>query len=307
MSTLWPFPDQALAATRFPGISPLLQGLHRSLQAGTVPTTLLLVGEPLAGREALAAELAAMLICPEGRLGCGCGSCRRVRQGVHPDLHLVRVGVGHKEIRMEDVAEVLASFQQVPFEGRRRVYVLADAHTPPLNVYAASALLKTLEEPVPHACWILLAANPLRVLPTIVSRAVQLRVPSTVDAAAGGELGPLARALAEAVPSILGALAEEGAEAESFLRLAQELSGEAIAGDYLALLRLAALAKDRPWRASLLAAVALTTARRQDPEAAERTVLAAEQWLAAQSLQEQLHLPFEAAALAAFGRVWEGL
>lgn len=306
MSTLWPFPDQALDASRFPAIAPVLAGLHRSLQAAAVPTTLLLVGEPLAGREALAAELAAMLICPEGKLLCSCSSCQRVRQGVHPDLHLVRVGVGRKEIRMEDVAEVLANFPQVPFEGRRRVYVLANAHTPPLNVYAASALLKTLEEPVAHAHWLLLAANPLRVLPTIVSRAVRVRVPPAPERAAAESLGPLARALVEAVPSSLGAVMEEGTGAEDFLALAQGLLGQALAGDYLALLRLAGLVRDRPWRFPLLAALTLAMARRQEPEAAERTVLAAEQWLAAQSLQEQLHLPFEAVVLAAFGKVWEG-
>lgn len=305
MNTLWPFPDEALTAARFPALGPLLTGLHRSLQAKTVPTTLLLVGEPLAGREALAAELSAMLICPEGALRCHCNSCQRVRQGIHPDLHLLRVEVGRREIRVEDVEEALANFQQVPFEGRRRVYVVTNAHTPPLNVFAASALLKTLEEPVAHAHWVLLAANPLRVLPTIVSRAVQVRVPAPPEAAAVGELGPLARALLAEVPSCLGALVEEGSEVEGFLAQAQELLRQALAGDHLAVLRLAGFAKDRPWRFSLLAALTLAMARRQEPEAAERTLLAAQQWLSAQSLQEQLRLPFEAVALAAFTAVWD--
>ncbi|KDA54635.1 hypothetical protein EG19_10775 [Thermoanaerobaculum aquaticum] len=304
MSTLWPFPDDALRISRFPAASPVLSGLHRALHAGTVPNTLLLVGEPLAGREAVAAELSAMLICPEGRLFCTCSSCQRVRQGVHPDLHLLRVGVGHKEIRMEDVEEVLANFQQVPFEGRRRVYVLANAHTPPLNVFAASALLKTLEEPVAHACWILLACNPLRVLPTIVSRAVQLRVPSS-PAAAAENLGPRALTLLQAVPGSLGALVEEGEEGEGFLQLAQELLPQAMNGNYLALLRLSALVRERPWRASLLSALSLASASQVQPELAERAVALAEGWLLAQRLSEQLYLGFEATALASLGRVLE--
>ncbi len=304
MSTLWPFPDDALKASRFPAVLPLLVGLHRALCAKAVPSTLLLVGEPLAGREAVAVELAAMLICPQGTLHCTCHSCERVRGGVHPDLHLLRVGVGHREIRMEDVEEVLANFRQVPFEGQRRVYVLANAHTPPLNVFAASALLKTLEEPVKHAVWILLACNPLRVLPTIVSRAVQLRVPSTPGVLAQA-LGPRAQALAQVVPGSLGALVEEGAEAEDFLQLAQELLPEALAGNYLAVLRLAALAKERPWRASLLAAVSLAAAAQANPELAERAVEVAEGWLVAQGRAEQLHLGFDATAVATLAPVFE--
>lgn len=303
MSTLWPFPDEALRVALFPAASPLLSGLHRALAAGSIPNTLLLVGEPLAGREAVAVELAAMLICPQGKLHCTCHSCERVRQGVHPDLHLLRVEVGHKEIRMEDVEEVLANFRQVPFEGRRRVYVLANAHTPPLNVFAASALLKTLEEPVPHACWILLACNPLRVLPTIVSRAVQLRVPLSPASVTGETLGPRAQALAQAVPGSLGALVEEGGGAEAFLQQAQELLPQTLAGDYLALLRLAALVKERPWRASILAALTLVAAGQARPEEAERAVALAEGWLVAQRLSEQLYLGFDTTAVATLARV----
>lgn len=305
MSTLWPFPDDALLLSRFPAVTPLLSGLQRLLRAGTVPSTLLLVGEPLAGREAVAVELAALLICPQGKLHCSCHSCQRVRQGVHPDLHLLRVGVGHKEIRMEDVEEVLTNFHQVPFEGRRRVYVLGNAHTPPLNVFAASALLKTLEEPVPHACWILLACNPLRVLPTIVSRSVQLRVPTGPENAAVGTLGPRSQALAQAVPGSLGALVEEGAEAEGFLNQAQELLPQALAGELLAVVRLAALVKERPWRASLLAALTLLAARQANPELAERAVEFAEGWLVAQGLSEQLYLGFDVTAVATLARALE--
>ncbi|MGC8917213.1 MAG: hypothetical protein ACP5NF_09575 [Thermoanaerobaculum sp.] len=301
MTTLWPFADDALDVERFPRAKPLVSGLERAVQRGTLPATLLLVGEPLAGREAVAVELAAMLVCPQPKAGCTCGSCQRVRHGIHPDLHILRPEPGHRDIRVEDVAEVLASFQQVPYEGRKRVYVLTNAHTPPLNVFAASALLKTLEEPVSHAHWILLAANPLRVLPTIVSRAVSIRVPAGAEAFPGQTHDKRTALLLAEVPASAGALAEEGAEGEAFLGLAQELLPEALAGDLLALLRLAALAKDRPWRSALLAALTLTLARRLDSESAERVLRVAEGWLAAQHVQEQLHLGLEATVLAVLG------
>src|SRR3712207_5478727 len=59
-----------------------------------------------------------------------------------------------------------------PFEGARRVFVL-EADT--LNVQAANALLKTLEEPEGEAVFVLLAASREGVLPTILSRAQAVR------------------------------------------------------------------------------------------------------------------------------------
>lgn len=297
MTTLLPFPPPALELQRFANALPLWQRACNALASGTFPSTVMLVGEPLTGREALAVELAAALVCPQGGKLCRCSSCQRVRAGVHPDVQVVQVGQGHQEIRLEDVHEVLEGVRQVPFEGKRRVYILTNAHTPPLNSFAASALLKTLEEPVAHAHWLLLAANPLRVLPTIVSRAVLLRVPPP-PSALGEEWGQPARALVGAVPVALGLLASEGAEAEALLAKAQALFHQASQQKLLALLQLAALAKAKPTRAALFAALAVAAAGQASGEQAETLLLMAEQWLRAQSLHERLHWPFEAVAVA---------
>jgi len=68
---------------------------------------------------------------------------------------------------------VVAAAAHTPFESRRRVFVLEDAHT--LNDQAANRLLKTLEEPPPFAHLVLLAPSPREVLPTIVSRCQLVR------------------------------------------------------------------------------------------------------------------------------------
>jgi DNA polymerase-3 subunit delta' len=52
-----------------------------------------------------------------------------------------------------------------------------------LGDQAANAFLKTLEEPPAHAVFILLAANPSAVLPTILSRCQQLALPGAVAVA----------------------------------------------------------------------------------------------------------------------------
>lgn len=68
---------------------------------------------------------------------------------------------------------VVAAAARTPFESRRRVFVLEDAHA--LNDQAANRLLKTLEEPPPFAHFILLAPTPRELLPTIASRCQQVR------------------------------------------------------------------------------------------------------------------------------------
>ena len=72
----------------------------------------------------------------------------------------------------------------LPFEGRRKVYLLLDAED--MTPAAQNTLLKTLEEPAPTVCLILTASTPRALLPTVVSRCqhIQLRAPST-EAIAG--------------------------------------------------------------------------------------------------------------------------
>lgn len=303
MKTLLPFPEKALNLDAFPNLQNLLRGCGQAITRGAFPSTVAFVGEPLCGREALAVALAAALICPLGKVGCTCSHCSRVRQGIHPDFQLLRVGAGHKEIRMEDVAEVLAGFRQLPFEGRKRVYLLTNAHTPPLNVYAASALLKTLEEPATHAHWLFLAANPLRVLPTVMSRAVQLRIPPPPPEKAGQLLGAEGDALFRHVPASLGALQEAGEGAETFLATARSLFSQALSGDLLASLRINVLAAQGSSRPALLASLAIAEASQASQETAEALVELAAAYLAAGQLQEQRHLPLEIVATALMAEV----
>ena len=94
----------------------------------------------------------------------------RALRGLHPDLSEVE-----PEGRFTTIGQVRELVRQAasrPFEGARRVFVLrADT----LNVQAANALLKTLEEPEGGAVFILLATSLEGVLPTIVSRAQVVR------------------------------------------------------------------------------------------------------------------------------------
>ena len=98
-------------------------------------------------------------------------------RGVHPDVEIITVAPDKTQITLEQALHVVENVSLLPYEGMRRVFIVDSCHTPPLGTDAASALLKTLEEPPSRVTFVLLASNPGRVLPTIASRTVQLRIP----------------------------------------------------------------------------------------------------------------------------------
>ena len=76
-----------------PGNAALKASLQNAL-SGRFPQTVLLSGDDSAGLEALSAVLAAGILCESpGKRPCGtCLACRKVEQGVHPDLTVIDEG-----------------------------------------------------------------------------------------------------------------------------------------------------------------------------------------------------------------------
>ena len=110
-----------------------------------------------------------------GPVPCGqCRQCRRIGQGLHPDIRIVDVttseedGPAHRDIRIEQVRDIESFLQLTAYEGARKVVVVDGAEL--MNTPAANALLKTLEEPPPDSLLLLLTANEDVLLPTIRSR-----------------------------------------------------------------------------------------------------------------------------------------
>jgi hypothetical protein len=300
MTSLLPWPSWSLTGERWQGVRVLLDRCRELARSGSLPGTLLLTGEAGLGREALALELAATLICRRGGgSGCSCSSCDRVRRGMHPDLQVLDVLPDSTEIKIKQVREeILADLERLPYEGRRRVTIVASAQTPPLNAESASALLKALEEPPEHLVWLLLAANQARVLPTIVSRSVQVRVPP-----------PAADELIELLASVTGTETAEARrhlhaclddatlalhtppedEASTVAALAAHVRA-LLGNDRLAALQLGVLAKRAPHLIAVTAAALLDSASGMEEAAAEATLDAAARLLAGDRRREVLHL-----------------
>jgi DNA polymerase-3 subunit delta' len=173
---------------------------------------------------------------------CGrCASCHLVATRVHPDLLLLlpdalRVQLGwvddedsrltkadakpSRDLRVEQVRQAIAWSQQTSGRGRGKVIVIHPADA--LNMPAANALLKTLEEPPGTVRLLLTSADPERLLPTVRSRCQRLRL--ALPAPAQAEAWLREQGLAE--PAALLALA--GGSPLEALAWAQEGLGPAL-------------------------------------------------------------------------------
>ncbi|MFT6400040.1 MAG: DNA polymerase-3 subunit delta' [Bradymonadia bacterium] len=103
---------------------------------------------------------------------CGkCSACIKLAAGSHPDVVLVEPD--GRFIKIAQIREIHSKTRFQPFESERRVVVIDQAET--IRDEAANALLKNLEEPRGDTMFMLVTANPQRLLTTIRSRCQMLR------------------------------------------------------------------------------------------------------------------------------------
>ncbi|MFP3585827.1 DNA polymerase III subunit delta' [Paraburkholderia sp. SIMBA_055] len=173
---------------------------------GHWPHALLLHGQAGIGKLRFAQHLAQGLLCEDQRENgepCGaCVACNWFVQGNHPDYRIVvpealaaEAGLGYgaddkadkadkadadegkktrapsKEIKIEQIRGLLDFVGVGSHRGGARVVVLYPAEG--LNIAAANALLKTLEEPPAGVVFLMVSARIDRLLPTIISRCRQ--------------------------------------------------------------------------------------------------------------------------------------
>lgn len=95
-----------------------------------------------------------------------CDSCQKIDAGTHPDFLLVLPE--ERLIRIEEIRLIDDALSFKPFEGRNKIVIVDDADT--MNINAANAFLKTLEEPPADSVIILISSKPDLLPDTIRSR-----------------------------------------------------------------------------------------------------------------------------------------
>ena len=135
------------------------------------------------GKRDLAERLMASLLCqrPVSLEACGeCKSCLLLKAGSHPDNYILEPEEADKAIKVDQVRELVDFVVQTAQLGGRKVVLLEPAEA--MNLNAATALLKSLEEPSGNTVLLLISHQPSRLLPTIKSRCVQQGCPLPSEA-----------------------------------------------------------------------------------------------------------------------------
>ncbi len=152
----------------------------------------------------LALGMAQLCESKGARRPCGhCGACNLVNGWSHPDFHWlmpqdtalqrgVPVQVDErrkpsKQIRIDEVRAAIDACTSTTGRGQGRALVIFPGEA--MNAIAASALLKTLEEPPAGTRIVICAAEPARLLPTIRSRCQRWTLPRVAPAVARAWLG----------------------------------------------------------------------------------------------------------------------
>ncbi len=143
----------------------------------------LLHGPAGIGKRAMAENLMAALLCraPENLRACGqCKSCLLLAAGTHPDNFILEPEEADKAIKVDQVRELVSFVVQTAQMGGRKVVLVEPAES--MNLNAANALLKSLEEPSGDTVLLLVCHQPSRLLPTVKSRCVQQACPLPTEA-----------------------------------------------------------------------------------------------------------------------------
>lgn len=154
--------------------------LGKLLSSGSHPHALLFTGPSGIGKRTAAAAFVSALFCTGEKKPCGtCPSCAQIRAGTFPDLHMIGpnesgvVPVGSSDKPEPGSARwIIHKLAMKPVGGKAGAVIdgIDRMHGDVQNV-----LLKTIEEPGEGTCLVLIASERSRVLPTILSRCVEIR------------------------------------------------------------------------------------------------------------------------------------
>ncbi|MBW2673939.1 MAG: DNA polymerase III subunit delta' [Deltaproteobacteria bacterium] len=147
--------------------------LQSAMKRERVPHAYLFHGIQGIGKKTTAQAFAQALNCRENNADfCGrCPSCLKAGRRSHPDIVMIEPeGIF---IKIDKIRDLQNQTQFRPLEGRKKVFILADADR--MNDASANALLKTLEEPSSFNILILTTSRIHKLPQTIISRCQQVR------------------------------------------------------------------------------------------------------------------------------------
>jgi DNA polymerase-3 subunit delta' len=155
------------------GHDEVIKNLRNAITSGRVASGYIFAGPSEVGKELLAISFAKALNCNEvkGDFCDKCVSCRRINDGNHADVGIIRPDGTRLKIEQMRFLKKQSSYKAI--ESNYKIYIICDADK--MTTEAANSMLKTLEEPSGVVLFILLTTVYNSILPTIRSRCQLVR------------------------------------------------------------------------------------------------------------------------------------
>lgn len=149
-------------------------------QERRVPHALLISGVQGLAKKNFAQRLARLLLCEKQVENCGdCFSCRLADLEGHPDYTEIVPLDDSKAIKIEQIRESIEFISQTTNRSGNRVIVISPAEM--MNIAAANALLKTLEEPPAGTYFLLISHSSAQLPATVRSRCQSIKIYPSFD------------------------------------------------------------------------------------------------------------------------------
>lgn len=142
--------------------------LRNAVSSGRIAHAYLFCGPRGSGKTSTARILAKAVNCLDPQQGepCNkCDLCRAVKEG--NALDVIEIDAASNR-GIDEIRELREKVNYAPNVARYKVYIIDEVHM--ITKDASNAFLKTLEEPPPHAIFVLATTEPHKVLATILSR-----------------------------------------------------------------------------------------------------------------------------------------
>ncbi len=153
----------------------LLQG---HILNNTLRHAYLITGPSDIGKKDLAIRFIQAICCPNGKssgIPClECPTCTRLQKFEHPDLFPIQVEIGSKQIKIDQVRELVRNLSLSPYEASRRFGLLIDFEL--ANRNSQNSILKTLEEPPGSVILIITAISANSLFETVASRCEEIKL-----------------------------------------------------------------------------------------------------------------------------------
>ncbi len=144
------------------------QTLSHAVESGHIAHAYLFCGPRGTGKTSTGRILAKAVNClnpVKGEPCNDCQMCNAINEG--SALDIIEIDAASNR-GIDEIRELKEKVNYSPNQARYKVYIIDEVHM--ITKEAANAFLKTLEEPPPHAIFVLATTEPHKVLPTVLSR-----------------------------------------------------------------------------------------------------------------------------------------